>query len=375
MTGSLDIKAFIRSVLIAFSFVVGLELSLRPSLGVHLTLVLIPMLCLTTCGSEISKRRKEFLFFVGYPFVTWVLLDFVTFMKGDFESFNVATLFTLTYASLTSFLLLYSNLKVWILKISQYIIILFFALQCVREGALDPEIFVYSSRAFIATILLSISASIQFLDYQKCHKVDLLPPLLIVYVSFYSWSRTGIICSVIYAVIILFTCIYRIPRKSMRLSLGVLFVALACWFVANNLEIIEEIDVYSKFEEKGMDLANRDNLWKSYFKGFGLEEFMLGGKITIVESGVENAHNSLIQLHGQLGLVGMCMILFILGRWYNCLKNNLFLFFILTTLLALCAFNFVFFFTIYDFAIYLFIFSKRRALDRGDFQEIAISII
>ena len=121
MTGSLDIKAFIRSVLIAFSFVVGLELSLRPSLGVHLTLVLIPMLCLTTCGSEISKRRKEFLFFVGYPFVTWVILDFVTFMKGDFESFNVAILFTLTYASLTSFLLLYSNLKVWILKISQYI--------------------------------------------------------------------------------------------------------------------------------------------------------------------------------------------------------------------------------------------------------------
>lgn len=375
MTRSFDLKAIIRSILIAFSFIVGLELSLSPSLGVHLTLVVIPILCLLTCGSEVRKHRKEFWFFAGYPIATWLLLDFVTLIKGDFESYNVAILFTLTYASLTTFLLLYSTVKIWILKIAQYIIILYFALQCIKDGALDPEIFVYSSRSFIATILLGVSVSIQFLDYQKSHKVDILPPILIVYVCFYSWSRTGIICSVLYAVIILFTCIFRIPQKSVRLSLGVIFVALACWFVVNNLEMIKEIDVYSKFEEKGMDLANRDNLWKSYFKGFGLEEFLIGGKITIVESGVENAHNSLIQLHGQLGFVGMCIILFILGRWYYCLRNNIFLCLILTTLLALCTFNFVFFFTIYDFAIYLFIFSKRQLVNRGNFQEVTISII
>lgn len=375
MIRTLDLKAFIRSVLIAFSFIVGLELSLKPSLGVHLTLVVISILCLLTCESEIKKDPREFCFFVWYPFVTWGLLDFVAVIKDGFESFNVAILFNLIYASLTAFLLLYSSLKIWILKIAQYFIILFFALQCIKEGALDPEIFVYSSRSFIATILLSVSASIQFIDYQKNHKIDIVPPLLIVYISFYSWSRTGIICSVLYAIIILFSCINRIPQKSARFSLGVLIVVLASLFVINNLELIEEIDVYSKFEEKGMDLANRDNLWKSYFKGFGLEEFMFGGTITTVESGVENAHNSLIQLHGQLGFIGMCIIMFVIWRWYYLLCNNLFLFLILSILLTLCAFNFVYFFTIYDFAIYMLIFSKRRLIDRNEGEEIRISVL
>lgn len=371
---SFDFKTILRSSLIAFSFVVGLELSLRPSLGVQLSLVLISLLSLVFSADTLRRYGRQLIFFLTYIFSTWLVISFLNLIKGNFESFNVAILLTLTYASLTAYLLLYSVVNIWILKIAQYAILSYFAIQCITYGALDPEIFVYSSRSFISTILLGISVPIQFLNYQKNNRVEILPPLLIAYISFFSWSRTGFVCSVLYALIILFFSINRFHGKFTKTAIGIVTVILAAWFIKNNFDLIDQIDVLAKFEEKGMDLAGRDNMWKNYFKDFGLTELFLGGEIASVESGVKNAHNSLIQLHGQLGFIGLCILIFIVKRWIYLLRENFFLFLLLSTLLALCAFNLVFFFTIYDFAIYMFIFSKQSLIERKTNERIKLSI-
>ena len=88
--------------------------------------------------------------------------------------------------------------------------------------------------------------------------------------------------------------------------------------------------------------------------------------------GFTNPHNSLIQLHSQIGMFAFVFFYYILKGGVRLMMKNIYLALLLIILIVRGSTDIVFFFNYFDFVIYVLIFEQE--LKRRQVTDISLSI-
>jgi hypothetical protein len=176
--------------------------------------------------------------------------------------------------------------------------------------------------------------------------------------------------SLVYLATILIVGVGHIKRKNLKILLYLGLTALIMYLIATFWYLFEDSEIYSKLgnQQNNSDFGGRNVIWASYFSSLSLPTFLFG--VPLDESrdiaGFTNMHNSFLLLHSQTGLYGLILIVFFLKSALKYLKYNVFVFFLFLVLILRCMFDMVYFFSMFDFAFFMFLFGQDSLLSKRD---------
>lgn len=355
---------FIPSLLIALSFIIGFLNLLNSTIYNLLLMVLCAIGSLILISIRDNKRFQPLLVkkILIIDIVAWFLIVFFAIVQSGENPMRLATLAYLLYSTIIAYICSSHNVNVFILKISYYIIATYLIVQCLVVGLLPDEILQFSAGGMMPSVLLCISITIQYLDYKQNARINIIPPATILVIATYSISRTALICALIYMLITVIMISYCINNKLCRLLLFTGIIFLLTHYTLLYWDDIMTLDMYNKFEHMGVDSSARDVIWKEYFKSLGLSGFFIGHNVDNMHmiAGFGNTHNSLIQMHSQLGIFSLVFIFYLIKISLFYVKHNIYLFMLLLILLTRGMFDSLFFFNIFDYAVFVFMFCFRN---------------
>ena len=191
-------------------------------------------------------------------------------------------------------------------------------------------------------------------------------------------SRTGLGTSALLLVFALLIGVLSSRKNSERiltaLALGAVFIA-AIYMVFIN---VSDFGSVSRTLEYGTDLTGRGNIWDVYFYDFTLQDIIYGRNIIGFNEGPwQNAHNSFIQLHSSVGIIGVIIMLIGIRVFLFYLKRELFFSLVMACLFFFAFFNAVFFFYVHDWCVYIFFFEflRVRGMNKLHKRQIKVSIL
>ena len=227
---------------------------------------------------------------------------------------------------------------------------------------------------------MSLIIPILYIEYRDENKISVLPLIVQSFIFLFLASRT----TLGYSLLLLLTAFYTfIKSKSRNLLVRLLGYAIIALIIGATAYIIvsnnSSLAIIEKFEDKGTESNGRELIWANYFYNFKFQDLIWGRDVEVPFYAVtdfQNAHNTWIQLHSQVGVLAFIHILFFLSMIIHYIRKEPFYSFLLLSLLLLSFFNHVFFFKLTDWAIYLFFFEyiwvKRRKLQQ---RQIQLSLI
>lgn len=306
----------------------------------------------------------------------WLWCVCIAFLQGADKPLRLEVLERLIYTFLLSFI--FCNVKIILLplKVVLYLIIVYFYYQYFILGVTSYGVNDAESGAVNTVILLTISISIQILDYRDNNRVALVPSLLIVPIAIMSWNRTGFIVSVVYVLATSFWGVGLTRNKKRRFFLYILLSVILVYLVVRYMSWFSETSLFAKFEKNSIDNSARSSIWVSYFYDFGLIELFFGRPIDPSHpliAGFLNPHNSFIMLHSLTGIFALVVIGVTINRLWNYFKYNKFMLLLFLVLIVRSNFDMVFFFQPFDYAFYLFIVDYKELIVKH--EDIRVRII
>ena len=302
--------------------------------------------------SEISKKMLTFIF------LFWFSAIISSFVLGKTEIFNFTILRLLIIGALTGCILCCMQVNIKILKIFYYAVIIYLTMLIVFQQIDASSIFVHSSGAMVSGMLLPLTITILYLDYRDSCKISVLPAIAITLLSMNTTSRTGAICCILLFCLTTLFSIRTVQSKGLRYFLFFIVCGFVVWYVVRSLPRFAEMEIYQKFDAKGVDIEDRSLIWEAYFKDNTFLNWIFGVNTSgrhILRDFPNNMHNSFLNLHRQVGILCVVIIYYIVKALTFQVKNNLFFAGLFIIFILYGFFNAAFFFTAFDFAIYVFI--------------------
>lgn len=317
---------------------------------------------LLTISPKGNIQIRLFIKVITAILCVWILNVFLAFIHGADDKMRFATLEMLIYSGMLTFLFCNKKVPTLPLKISLYLIIVYFLFQYFVIGITTYGVNDKESGAVNTMVLLTIAITIQILDYRDNKRIALLPSILIIPISIMSWNRTGFFVSILYFLTVFFFGTGHVRKKKKRFMIYALLLGLTIAAITRYISWFYDSSLFLKMEQGGIDNSARSAIWASYFEFFDLGQLLFGRAIddhhTLV-AGFINAHNSFIMLHAQTGFIAIVLMIVMIKRLRLYFSNNIFIFFLFLVLIIRCSFDMVFFFHPFDFAFYIFIFNKE----------------
>lgn len=361
------LSTFISACLIAISILMSSIFKLfdtKPIWMVVCTALVI--LSVVISYKELFRATHKGLTKVVFTIIgLWIWCVFLAVIQGAEKPLRLEVLERLIYVIILTFMLCKLKLPLLPLKVCLYLILAFFYYQYFILNITSYGINGAESGAVNTVVLLSVSITIQVLDYRDNHAIALLPSILIVPIAAMSWNRTGFIVSLLYVVTVFFIGNSHIKKKNNRYFFFFLSIAVLALLVVRYYGWFSETSIYSKFESNALDNTARSTIWASYFSTFGLVQFIIGRAIDNSHpliDGFINPHNSYIMLHSQVGVLAVIFFVVMIKRFWLYFKKDKFVFFMFLVLFVRGFFDMAFFFQPFDYAIFLFMFDCKRLI-------------
>jgi len=270
----------------------------------------------------------------------------------------------------------YNNTR--LLKTTMYCILAYFFLFVVilRDHTFLMNLSEKTSSVGILVLTFALIIPVMYLEYRDERKISLLPLLMQLVISFFLESRAGLGACVVLVGLALLVGAHSIQQKGRRYSAYFLIGAVAVVVITTVLANMASYAGVAKTMDQGVDLTGRAVIWANYFAGFSFRDLIFGKDIIGINDGDwQNAHNSWIQLHSAVGLIGVIiMVVYLRILIYN-IKHDLLLAAIMFVMVFFSFFNKVYFFSAFDWCVYIFYFDylRKRNLSMQEKPQIKMS--
>lgn len=283
------------------------------------------------------------------------------------------------YNVLLAFVVINKRIYLKPLCIVYYLIALYVVCRVMVFGTDPDEVFTYASRNMISTIAIMYAVLIYLLLFLNNNKIIFLPALLAFLLSAIAIGRSGIICSLLLVVGVIFYKYKYADRKQKKWYIGGIFlVAGGIVYFFYNMFSGEELEFISRLQVYGLNDPTRAELLDRYIENLDFYNFLRGYDIMndfIYNSWNNNPHNSWIYLHYNLGIWGvvLALLIFISGLKFF-FKKYYFIVLLLGVVILRSATDSILFFTSYDFIIYSFIilaFTMKSRMGSKNIEQIS----
>lgn len=316
------------------------------------------------CRSSQDNKNASKLLLV--TFIFWGFSVFAGIINGASSIFKPVLLFDMLFGISYAYIVATKRIILFPIKVVFLLISIYLAYLLLVLGVETTEIFSDSAGGMIGTTLLSIAVLIQFVEYRDNNKIPILPSLITLFLCIFSYSRASILCALVYFLAVLFFATRNINNRLLRDIPFIIILSAIVYFVVENWELIETLDMYEKFERKGIEADGRGDIWMAYLGNLDLGSFFFGRTLDHEHKilGFDNPHNIIIRLHSQFGILSFLVYYFIVVAVIKLFKKNPFVSFLLGTLVLRGMFDIAYFFDVYDYIILALIFEKYLKIEK-----------
>jgi hypothetical protein len=227
-------------------------------------------------------------------------------------------------------------------------------------------VFESASRNVFSVIAITSTVLVYLITIKQNKLIYIWPAAITFLISVLSFGRSGIITSLILLLGLFF--IY-ISKRGLKFRLVLLFFFLfpCIFFIGLKFnELCFFFDNFDKFEHlivNGFESNERSEVLSSYFNNLNFLNFFTGvnySNIFIFQHLEMNPHNSFIRFHHYAGFFSIIFFIYCLKALYSYFRSTKVVFFIFFALLLRGWTDAIFFFSFYDFLIYLLIFETNK---------------
>jgi len=223
-------------------------------------------------------------------------------------------------------------------------------------------VFESASRNVFSVIAITNTALIYLVSIKEKKKIFMWPTIITLIISFLAMGRSGIITSLFLFIGVVYLYIkYKSLRYRLFFSLVFLtpIIFLVILNFSNLLLLINNFEAFQHLLQDGFESAERSQVLMSYIDNINFLNFFTGfdySDVFIFEHLSMNPHNSYIRFHYYTGLLSIIILLKGFKVLYSYYKSSTLVFFIFSTLLLRGWSDSVFFFSFYDYLLFLLIF-------------------
>jgi len=302
---------------------------------------------------------------VGYWLITLFVFEFSWISHVLSMYASLSTLMFL-FNGLIAYTLLQHKLNYRVFYIS-YLIIFCSILVRLNNGVDPNKIFVNASRNMVSFNVFVNLVLLHYIEYINNRRLSFIPVVLMVIISVMSIGRSGIVSALIYLLFIMYYYFRRIPLKH-KIPVLVIICFVVLWAGRLLLPIIDDIykSYFYRLTNKGIDYSEdvRAEFLRTYIDRLTTISFFFGFNLYtdpyFARVGY-NPHNSLLSMHNQMGFMVFPVILLLLLKMMDFIKNReLFLLTVLLLLLLRAWNDSVFFPGSYDFLIFIILFYRVK---------------
>ena len=351
MLSKIFIQHFI-SLLAGLIPIIILYWYIHPS-GIYDLLFGLDVIILFFFASKNEKLYKH----RNYWLITFFLcMTYMVCAWAQKDSVNGSILTKIILSSLLAFSFIYNKLDILYMKIAHIYISIFCILNIRYLGYVPFET---ASINAVSIFVIILASTINFIELYNSQKISIVPSVVSVVACLYSDSRNGFITSLIYLCLILALTWHNTTRYHRYILFA--FVVYSIYFITNNISLILDFNIFSRFDYRGLDLNQRDILWQGYLDQVDFSSFLFGVDYNDVPEIVSisenrNPHSSLIQAHNKFGVIGLGLLINILWLLFKMLKNRKYaIFVIVAAALSRSVTDSVFFVYLFDYFIFLII--------------------
>lgn len=304
-----------------------------------------------------ANRNESFIRHHNYHIITLVFcLAYVACVFAQGAPLNSSILIKIIISSLLAFALLFNKINTIYLKIA-HIYVSVFCILNIRDNGYIP--FETASINTVSVLVILFASTINYIELYRSGKLSILPSVVSCVACFYSDSRNGAITSLLYFGIIL-ALTWHNTTKYHRFFL-LTFSILAIYYVINYITFILNLNIFNRFDYRGLDWNFREILWQGYIRKVDFPSFFFGVDYHNVKEIVLfgeswNPHSSFIQAHNKFGIVGLGLLISMIWLFIKMLKNRKYA--ILAIVFAVMARSFtdsVFFVNLFDYFVFMII--------------------
>lgn len=352
--------SWVIASVILLNFYFSLSASGEPNSFVRLLNAVVALICFVfTCRSKQDEKNTQTLILA--IFACWGFSVLSGIVNGATSLLKPVLLFDMIFNSAFAYIMVTRRISLFPIKVAFLLISLYFAYTLLVLGIETTEIFSDSAGGMIGTTLLSVAIVIQYIDYRDNNKIPILPSIITLFLCVFSYSRASIVCALLYFVAVLFFSTRNLKNIFLRYIPFILIVCTLAYFLIQNWELIETLDMYEKFERKGVETDGRGDIWSAYLNNLDFGSVLFG--ITLDHEhrimGFDNPHNIIIRLHSQFGLIAFVIYYFIIKALVLLIKKNPFIACLLFAMVLRGMFDIAYFFDVYDYIILAIIFEKQ----------------
>jgi hypothetical protein len=227
-------------------------------------------------------------------------------------------------------------------------------------------VFEMASRNVFSVIAITSTVLVYLISIKQNEIIYIWPAVITFLISVLSVGRSGIITSLFLLIGLIY--IY-INKRGLKFRLVMLFCILVpCIFIIilkynEFIMIFDNIDTLSHLTKDGFESAERSEVLSSYLSNLNFLNFFTGvnySNIFIFQHLEMNPHNSFIRFHYFTGIVSIIFFIYCFKASYYYFRSTKLVFIIFLTLLLRGWTDAIFFFSFYDFLIYLLIFQTNK---------------
>ena len=255
---------------------------------------------------------------------------------------------------------------------SVFYILFFYFLTFILRGIPVQEVLDYSSWNGISMLIIVSCVSVYIINSLQNKKIDLIPAVLALLISFWGMGRSGVLsCSILFfGLAILEYKSFKSLKSFMRpctILFSIIFLGLF-FYLSKDYIINSFISTIGIINRETSDISTgRFEIWNNYYNNLDIFRFLFGSNIfndpwPKGEELAYNLHNSFLRLFSYTGAMGLIVIVLMIAALIYFFRKNK-LFFILFLVLIIRGFtDIIFFFESWDFLPLFFIFYYLKSL-------------
>jgi hypothetical protein len=227
-------------------------------------------------------------------------------------------------------------------------------------------VFESASRNVFSVIAITSTVLVYLISIKQNEIIYIWPSIITFLISVLSFGRSGIITSFFLLVGLFFIYISKRGLK-FRLILLLCLLVSCIFFIGFNInELILFFDNFETLKHlttDGFESSERSEVLSSYFDNLNFFNVFTGinySDIFIFKHLEMNPHNSFIRFHHYAGFISIIIFFYCLKALYYYFRLAILVFCIFLALLLRGWSDAIFFFSFYDFLIYLLIFQTNK---------------
>lgn len=347
-------------LILSFLFYI-VERSNKPIISISLVLISFFSGFYTILQHKLSIQNNNKITLYIFCYLLIVIIGYLN------ETFSIDSIYFLAAPAFAYFL---SNNEVNIRILYLVLIYIYAYLIKTAFSYSDGEdlnfVFDTASRNVFSVIAITSTLLVYLISIKQNEIIYIWPAAITFLISVLSVGRSGIITSLF---LLLGLFYIYISKRGLKFRLVLFFcILIPCIFIVvlklNELSFFfDNLDQLKHLTEDGFESTERSEVISSYFNNLNLLNVFTGlnySDIFILQHLEMNPHNSYIRFHHYVGFFSILIFFYCLRALYFYFRSTKLVFFIFLALLLRGWSDAIFFFSFYDFLIYLLIFQTNK---------------